>query len=142
MASGVYVDTLPGSRDLDTIIGNGLNASLFTSSLVVPSFTAAGVAYGAGGFAANEVPNGDGYITGGQPVTGLARAFASGELRLSAVDILWTPSAFTGRYCLLSDASDDLAVYLIDFGTDYTSTIALPDFRVQLSLGVLLAYSP
>lgn len=139
MPTGVFVDTLPGSKSLDEIIADGLNATLFTTSLAAVNFLT-GHTYGAGVFAANEVAAGGGYTTGGLAVTGLARASVGSEILFVADDVNWPASTINARYCLLSDAADDAAVYLIDFGATFSS--AASTFPVHLGLGALLGYSP
>lgn len=136
MASGVYLDTLPGSRDLDTIVANGLKVALFGSSLVVPSFTATGVLYGGGGFAANQIV-GSGYVAGGQAVTTLVRTFVDSRIALTADDPAWPTATISGvRYALYYDVSDNAAVYLDDFGANYGVVAAT--FPITLAGGVIL----
>lgn len=123
MASGVFVDIVPGRESLDTIIGHTLKAALFTSSLAVPSFASSAPAYGSGAFASNEVASGGGYTTGGKTLTTVARSFVGLNVYLTADDLAWSSSTITARYLLVYDSTtSNYAVVLIDFGADFSSS--------------------
>ena len=88
-----------GTLDLD---GDTFKCALFTSVLVPAqtddSYTAL----------ANEVANGNGYLTGGETLTTVTWVEAAGTVTFDADDISWTASggSIVGRYAIIYDDTD------------------------------------
>lgn len=70
----------------------------------------------------DEVPNGNGYTTGGVTLTGATSNAGSGTAWLDFDDATFGPNAtFTARYALIYDSSDGDAAYaVVDFGSNKT----------------------
>ena len=70
----------------------------------------------------NEVPNGDGYTTGGKTLTVSTTPTSSGSVAYwSFADIEWDPATFTARGALIYNSSESNAsVAILDFGSDKT----------------------
>lgn len=89
--------------------------------------------------AANEVPNGSGYTTGGVSLTSLAVTYdvASHEARWDFDDPQWISASFTCRYLVIYksrgglSSADELVMY-IDFGSD--ETVASGTFTYQVPI--------
>ncbi len=144
MASGVYVDwlgdVLAGTISSDFDAAGRFKLALYDDT-ITPDFFALGAIYGAGQFAAGEVPNGGGYTTGGQTMTGVALTVAGGLLQIAVDDVVWAASTIPGaRYALMYDTTNTRAVYLIDFGT--TRSTAAADFPVRFADGLILTHTP
>lgn len=83
----------------------------------------------------NEVANGNGYTTGGTPITTSAPTYdnASNTLRLDATDAQWTSATFTARYAVIYKdtgvGSTSPLLGYVDFGGD--ETVASGTFTIQ-----------
>jgi hypothetical protein len=77
----------------------------------------------------NEVV-GTGYDAGGKPLTGVTVLTSGTTAYLDFDNVVWDPAAFTARGALIYNTSlGDLAVAVLDFGSDKTATTS---FTVQL----------
>ena len=85
-------------------------------------------AYNVGAWASNEVPNGTGYTTGGELLTGTTFLASAGVTTWDAVDTPWTSATFSSvRGCLiyadyLATPVADAGVIALNFGADYGVT--------------------
>jgi hypothetical protein len=76
----------------------------------------------------NEVV-GTGYTAGGNVLTGVTVLASGTTAYLDFDNVVWNPAAFTGRGALIYNTSlSDLAVAVLDFGADKTTTTT---FTVQ-----------
>lgn len=73
--------------------------------------------------ATNEVPNGDGYTTGGQTLTVSVTPTSTGTTAyLSFDDAEWDPATFTARAALIYNSTkSNKSVAVLDFGADKTA---------------------
>jgi hypothetical protein len=99
---------------LDAKVGDTWKAALYTNAAALgpttPAYTTT-----------DEVPNGNGYTTGGATLTGAATGSGSGTAWLDFADVTWSLATFTARYMLIYDSSDSNRAYaIIDFGSDKT----------------------
>jgi hypothetical protein len=71
----------------------------------------------------NEVPNGDGYTTGGKTLTVSTTPTSSGSVAYwSFADIEWDPATFTARAALIYNSTEaNKSVAVLDFGADKTA---------------------
>lgn len=77
----------------------------------------------------NEV-SGTGYTAGGKTLTGVTVSQSGTTAYLDFADVTWDPAAFTARGALIYNSSlDNLAVAVLDFGSDKTATTS---FTVQV----------
>jgi hypothetical protein len=77
---------------------------------------------------ANEVV-GTGYTAGGNVLTGVTVLTSGTTAYLDFDDVVWNPASFTARGALIYNTSlSDLAVAVLDFGADKTTTTT---FTVQ-----------
>jgi hypothetical protein len=77
---------------------------------------------------ANEVV-GTGYTAGGNVLTGVTVLTSGTTAYLDFDDVVWNPAGFTARGALIYNTSlSDLAVAVLDFGADKTTTTT---FTVQ-----------
>jgi hypothetical protein len=120
-----YVDVFDTTQlaidlDLDTH-----KVALYTNSLTGADLVTA-TAYGVGAWAANEVPNGSGYTTGGNLLTGTTYVSSgAGVTTWDATDTPWTTSTFSAvRGCLIyADAlAGNNAIIALTFGADFAVT--------------------
>lgn len=127
--SGLFVPTfldvfdttqLAIDLDLDTH-----KVALYTNSLTGTDLTV-DTAYGVAPWNANEIPNGSGYTTGGELLTGTTYTHVSaGVTKFSATNTPWVSSTFSGvRGCLIyADALvGNNAIMFVNFGADYAVT--------------------
>jgi hypothetical protein len=99
---------------LDAVVRHNWKAALYTADAKLNTIS---VAYSTTG----EVPNGQGYTTGGAPLTGAATGSAFGVSWLDFDDPAWPQATFTCRYMQIYDASDANRAYaVIDFGSTTT----------------------
>ena len=75
----------------------------------------------------NEVPNGNGYTTGGATLANKTEAFASQVKKFDADDVSWAASTITARYAVIYDATPGSAatnplIAYVDFGADVVSS--------------------
>jgi hypothetical protein len=120
-----YVDVFDTTQlaidlDLDTH-----KVALYTNSLTGADLVT-DTAYGVGAWAANEVPNGSGYTTGGNLLTGTTYVSSgAGVTTWDATDTPWTTSTFSAvRGCLIyADAlAGNNAIIALTFGADFAVT--------------------
>lgn len=80
---------------------------------------------------ANEVPDaGTGYTAGGNVLTNVTVLTSDTTAYLDFADVVWNPANFTARGALIYNTSlGDLAVAVLDFGSDKTTTTT---FTVQM----------
>jgi hypothetical protein len=77
---------------------------------------------------AGEVPEGGGYVAGGQSLAGFETTLDGDTSVLSFTTPVWPASSITARGALVYNASKgNRALAVFDFGKDYTSTNG--DFR-------------
>jgi hypothetical protein len=128
-SSGLFVatyvdvfDTTQLAIDLDL---ETHKVALFTNS-VTGADLVTDTAYGVGAWVSNEVPNGSGYTTGGNALTGTTYlSTGSGVTTWDATDTPWTTSTFSSvRGCLIyADAlAGNNAIIALTFGADYAVT--------------------
>ena len=141
-ASGVFVPTMVGA------LNNTLALDLSLDTHKVALWTDTGTydlhtntAYGVAPWNANEVPNGSGYTTGGNALTGTTYAAtgATGGTWWDATDTPWTSSTFSGvRGCLIY--ADVLAgnegIMAVNFGAAYGVTSGT--FTIQWNVSGIL----
>lgn len=74
--------------------------------------------------ATNEVPNGNGYTTGGETLTGVTvNTSPDGVVYISFNNVVWNPASFTCRGALIYNTTQSNAsVAVLDFGSDKTAT--------------------
>lgn len=75
---------------------------------------------------------GTGYVAGGETLTGVTVLASGTTAYLNFDNVVWNPAAFTARGALIYNTSiGDLAVAVLDFGTDKTCqttfTVEAPD---------------
>ena len=116
----------------DILDGSGthLASDVYKIALYLSAATLskATTAYGAAG----EVPNGNGYITGGVALSGLV-VVLDGDVAIMdwTTKPTWNPATITARGALIYNASkSDKAVAVLDFGGDIVSTNG--EFKVTL----------
>lgn len=120
MCTSFKVELLGGTHDLDT---DTIKIALFTSSATLGAST---TSYSS----TNEVPNGSGYTTGGNTLTGASITSSGTTAFVDFTDTTWTSASFTARGALIYNSSkSDRAIAVLDFGADKTSTNG--DFVVQ-----------
>lgn len=92
--------------------------------------------------AANEVPNGGGYTTGGKVLTGFNVTTGTDKAWLSFDDVSWTSATFTARGALIYNDTvvGKPTVMVIDFGSDKTVSgfTFLVDFPADTEANALL----
>lgn len=128
-SSGLFVATMVNVLDTDQLAID-LDLETHKVALYTDSITGADlvtdVGYGAGAWAANEVPNATGYTTGGELLTGTSYVAGAGGLTtFDAVDTPWTTSTFSSvRGCLVyADAvAGNNGIIAVNFGSDYGVT--------------------
>ena len=105
--------------------------ALATGTLKMALYTA-NADLGAGTLAyttADEVV-GAGYVAGGNTLTGVTVVTSGTTAYLDFADTTWNPANFTARGALIYNTSlGDLAVAVLDFGADKTTTTS---FTVQM----------
>jgi hypothetical protein len=73
---------------------------------------------------ANEVPNGNGYTTGGENLTNVTPVIAGTSTAIVdfSNDVTWTPSTITARGCLIYNSSNgNVSISAHDFGENKSS---------------------
>ena len=117
-------DTSQAALDLDL---ETHQVALYTDSVTGANLDT-DTAYGVGAWASNEVPNGTGYTTGGELLTGTTFTAATGVTTWDATDTPWTSSTFSSvRGCLIYAAAlaspvADAGIIALNFGSDYGVT--------------------
>lgn len=120
MCTSFKGEILGGTHDLDT---DTLKIALFTSAATLDAST---TAYSS----TNEVPNGNGYLTGGNTLTGAVISTSGTTAFVDFSDSTWSSASFTARGALIYNSSkSNKAIAVLDFGSDKTSTNG--DFVVQ-----------
>lgn len=118
----VLVNAAELNLDLETH-----KVALFTDSVTGANLDT-DTAYGVGAWASNEVPNGTGYTTGGELLTGTSVATATGTSTWDATDTPWTSATFSSvRGCLiyadaLATPVANAGIIALNFGADYGVT--------------------
>jgi hypothetical protein len=103
-----------GIHDLST---DTINIALYTAAASLGADT---TAYSTS--LAGQVPNGAGYTTGGNPLTGVSINASDYTAYVNWANVSWT-AALTARCALIYNASKaNRAIAVIDFGADKTST--------------------
>lgn len=127
-----FIDDLDATQlalnlDLDTH-----RVALFTNS-VTGADLITDTAYGVGPWASNEVPNGTGYTTGGELLTGTTYlSTGGGVVTWDATDTPWVSSTFSGvrGCCIYADVlAGNNGIMAITFGADFAVTAGT--FTVQ-----------
>lgn len=130
-----FVSALNGgiALDLDVLTHK---VALFTNSVTGADLTT-DTAYGVGAWAANEVPNGSGYTTGGYTLANTTWAHTAGGVVVwdNTVDPNWTTATFTARGGLYyADAlAGNNIICAQTFGADITATGGT--FTITLAAG-------
>jgi len=107
---------LDGEMDFSSNTGQSYKIALYTSSA---NLSAATDAYITGG----EVANGDGYSTGGNPLTIVVPAVNGTTAFLSFANTTWNTASFTARGALIYQVGGTTpAVAVLNFGTDKTAS--------------------
>lgn len=120
MCTSFKGEILGGTHDLDT---DTLKIALFTSAATLDAST---TAYSS----TNEVANGNGYVTGGNTLTGAVISTSGTTAFVDFSDSTWSSASFTARGALIYNSSkSNKAIAVLDFGSDKTSTNG--DFVVQ-----------
>ena len=138
-ASGLFVATMVDVFDT-TQLAIDLDLETHKVALYTDSVTGADLvtdtAYGVGAWASNEIPNGSGYTTGGNLLTGTTYvAGAAGLTTFDATDTPWTSATFSlVRGCLIyADAlAGNNGIIAINFGAAYSVTAGT--FTIQWNL--------
>jgi hypothetical protein len=103
-----------GIHDLST---DTINIALYTANANLSADT---TAYSVS--LAGQVPNGSGYTTGGNTLTGVAISSSGYTAYVNWANTSWT-GALTARCALIYNASKaNRAIAVLDFGSDKTST--------------------
>jgi pantoate kinase len=137
-SSGLFVvtfvdalDTTQLALDLDL---ETHKLALFTNSLGAADLIT-DTAYGVGVWAANEVPNGSGYTTGGAALTTTTyTSTGAGVVTWDAADTAWTTSTFAsvrGGLAYADALAGNNGIIAVNFGADYSVTAGT--FTVQWS---------
>lgn len=127
--SGLFVATMVDVFDT-TQLAIDLDLETHKVALYTNSVTGADLvtdtAYGVGAWASNEIPNGSGYTTGGNALTGTTYVSSgAGVTTFDATDTAWTTATFSAvRGCLIyADAlAGNNGIIAITFGADYSVT--------------------
>ena len=127
-SSGLFVPTfvtaLNGTIALDLDLATH-KVALFTNSMGAANLET-DTAYGVGVWAANEVPNGSGYTTGGYTLANTTWAHTAGGVVMwdNTVDPSWAGASFTARGGLYyADAlAGNQGIVAQTFGADITAT--------------------
>ena len=93
----------------------------------------------------NEIPNGSGYTTGGNVMTGETFTISSGTLVLDATDTAWTSSTFSSvRQRMMYDdtLTGDPLILNTDFGSDHSVTSGTLTVQESASGLATLDYTP
>ena len=114
-------EVMQKAHDFDT---DTFKIALFTSAATLGPATTA--------YSTTNEASGAGYTAGGQALTGVLLALASGVANIDFDDPLWPVSTITARGALIYNSTNgDKAVAVIDFGEDISSnnetfTISVP----------------
>lgn len=124
-------ELLKGTHNLDTGGGDTYRIALYTS--------AATLGAGTEGYTNTNEAAGTGYIAKGEALTlnGVTGGTGSATAFVDFADVTWSTSTITARGALIyndstatpGDTADDLALIVLDFGSDKISTAG--DFTVQ-----------
>jgi hypothetical protein len=127
-ASGLFVATMLDVFDT-TVLDIDLDLETHKCALWTDTGTydlVADTAYGVAPWNANEVPNGTGYTTGGELLTGTTyTSTGTGGTKFDATDTPWVTSTFSGvRGCLIyADAlAGNNGIIAVNFGAAYAVT--------------------
>jgi hypothetical protein len=130
--TATFVDVLDVTQLAIDLDAETHKVALYTNSLTGADLVT-DTAYGLGAWASNEVPNGSGYTTGGNALTGTTYlSTGAGVTTWDATDTPWTTSTFSGvRGCLIyADAlAGNNGIIALNFGADYAVTAGT--FTVQ-----------
>jgi len=130
MCTVAKVAFMDGELDFSSDTTHTFRMALYTSTATLDATTATYAA------TTNEVANGNGYTTGGAAMTIAANPTSSGTTAfLDFNDVTWSSATITARGALIyrDDGANDIAVAVLDFTTDQTSTTG--DFTVQMPAG-------
>lgn len=113
MCSSFKQQILLGEHDLDTDV---LKIALYTSAATLGASTTAYTT-------SDEVPNGNGYTTGGNTLAGATVSLSGTTAYVDFTDTTWAASTITARGALIYNSSkSNKAIAVLDFGGDKTST--------------------
>ena len=113
MCSSFKQQILLGEHDLDTDV---LKIALYTSAATLGASTTAYTT-------SDEVPNGNGYTTGGTTRAGATVSLSGTTAYVDFTDTTWAASTITARGALIYNSSkSNKALAVLDFGGDKTST--------------------
>ena len=120
MCSSFKQQILLGEHDLDTDV---LKIALYTSAATLGASTTAYTT-------SDEVPNGNGYTTGGNTLAGATVSLSGTTAYVDFTDTTWAASTITARGALIYNSSkSNKAIAVLDFGGDKTS--ANGNFTIQ-----------
>jgi hypothetical protein len=123
MCSSFKQELLGGIHDLDADV---IKMALYTSAATLGAST---TTYSS----TDEVPNGNGYTTGGNTLTGATITLDGTTAIVDFADTTWAAATITARGALVYNSSKaDRAIAVLDFGSD-KSTVASA-FTVQMPL--------
>ena len=113
MCSSFKQQILLGEHDLDMDV---LKIALYTSAATLGASTTAYTT-------SDEVPNGNGYTTGGNTLAGATVSLSGTTAYVDFTDTTWAASTITARGALIYNSSkSNKAIAVLDFGGDKTST--------------------
>lgn len=130
MTTTAKVAFLNGDLDFSSDTTQTFRMALYTSTASLGTTTATYAS------TINEVANGNGYTTGGAAVTIAANPTSSGTTAyLDFNDATWASATITARGALIyrDDGANDVAVVVLDFSSDITSTSG--NFTVEMPTG-------
>jgi hypothetical protein len=67
-------------------------------------------------YAATEVPNGNGYTTGGVTLLGRVSSYDGNNAKLDATDVFWSSASFSCRYAVLYETAASKIRTIFDLG--------------------------
>jgi hypothetical protein len=68
-------------------------------------------------YAATEVPNGNGYTTGGETLTGRTSTYDGNNAKLTADNVVWLNATFSCRYAVLYETAQSKIRAIFDLGS-------------------------
>lgn len=124
MCTSFKVELLKGVHDFTNSTGDSFKIALYTSSADLSAITSAYTT-------SNEVPNGNGYTTGGAALTNVTPTSSGTTAFTDFDDVTFSSSTITARGALIYNDTEagDPAVVVLDFGSDKSSTSG--DFTIQ-----------
>lgn len=116
-----------GNLDWD---GNTINCALFTDAYTPNQQT--DILYSA---LANQVANGNGYLTGGVVLASKTNAVAALVTSLGAANCSWAAATFTAKVAVVYDANTSALLGYVDFGAN--QSVVAGTFTIAWAGGVV-----